>query len=534
MILLLCFLTALFTIIAFLSPGTSSTHNPLWQYTMTEFTFLVQYRVIFLVLYGLLALIFTRSLVKNGRHFIDRYLTALLHVLAAAFVGCFGAFVLLLCIAWVELNIFSIILSLNPNLTGVTVDKTAIIHALQAVDAAPEIIDSTSEQRKIVTAIAIATAGKTSFYGKTILPNIPTSFVIPVQTPKSSVLLIDNTLIITAINPHDLSVISPIIGFLFVKQYFPDREIKIYPTVAIIGEKEYQVFRTKDLEVKIKQIDDETTHLEAISSSISATIETDKNAIVTRQNDLQDVYDQRDKLYRGCQKAKGNCQSILDEWDSPIKKADDAITAAKQKLVDDEAQQEITTYYQPIFANLHIIASNLKDNLPHELGIFTPTKSIRIALFSKNSHTLADYFETLTHEYLHYSSYVSPTAHFTDSFFEEGLTEYFARAAIQKTLDTSTNLGYPVYVKIITQISKRISDVDLADIYFTKDEEKLELKLNQAYGDNFYGNNEVLFQTLQYATDPQEVLKAANLLMKHLGGAPLTKKDLQSTSSTLN
>jgi hypothetical protein len=51
------------------------------------------------------------------------------------------------------------------------------------------------------------------------------------------------------------------------------------------------------------------------------------------------------------------------------------------------------------------------------------------------------------------------------------------------------------------------------------------------YGDGFYKNNYISFETLQYVSDPKEVLKVANGIMKKIGGAPLTEEDLYSTEA---
>src|SRR5438270_13136435 len=97
-----------------------------------------------------------------------------------------------------------------------------------------------------------------------------------------------------------------------------------------------------------------------------------------------------------------------------------------------------------------------------------PNNSINIAFGNATSSRAADYLETLIHEYLHYASYIGPDKHLSDSFFEEGLTEYFARRIVEDNLHIETNLGYPAQVKIIEAMTKRIDESEFADIYFSK------------------------------------------------------------------
>jgi hypothetical protein len=78
-----------------------------------------------------------------------------------------------------------------------------------------------------------------------------------------------------------------------------------------------------------------------------------------------------------------------------------------------------------------------------------------------------------------------------------------------------------------------IPESELAEIYFTKDEVALQKALDRVYGDGFYENNQVIFETLQYTSSPKQALKLANDIMKRIGGEPLTEKDLKSNFTSL-
>src|SRR5205807_381034 len=133
-------------------------------------------------------------------------------------------------------------------------------------------------------------------------------------------------------------------------------------------------------------------------------IEKDKNMISANEHLLTQTHVQRGK-YK---------QNIID-W--------------RQKVETDKTLLADYQYYAQVFTKQKESLTAQKGNIAQELGVFEPKNSIKIA-----SHNLktADYFETLVHEYLHYASFVSEGKKLKDAFFEEGLTEYFARAAIKE------------------------------------------------------------------------------------------------------
>jgi hypothetical protein len=285
----------------------------------------------------------------------------------------------------------------------------------------------------------------------------------------------------TQIAPNDVTNISPLIGYVFLKSYFPLRQIKHYPTVEIMKRDEYANYRKNETKKKIEKVDLQIKKIDTYVSSISAAIKNNKK-FDTREN-----------------------KKILSDYQ----------------------------YYEDFYKKQKNVLQIQAEKVSHENGLFVPENSIKLVFNSSDVHGVADYFATVVHEYLHFASFVSNEKRFENSFFEEGLTEYFARNAIKESLDTSTNLGYPVQVKIIKEMTNMITESELADLYFAKDEEGLEKALDRVYGDDFYKNNSVLFETLQFSSDPKQTLKLANEIMQKIGGQPLTEKDLYSTESSL-
>jgi hypothetical protein len=310
---------------------------------------------------------------------------------------------------------------------------------------------------------------------------------------------------------------------------------------------EYSTYRKNDADRKSTLIDIQITSIEDTISSISGTIQTDKDNILSNQTIVKQQFSERDTEYRACTSAgkyisgtfirtypETECKSRLSEWNKKINLTNNDILLLDQKSIFDKNQLIQYQYYAALFKIQKKLLQLSKENIPHELGAFEPESTLAIALNTGSAHTVADYFETLTHEYLHYASYISPQKMLNDTFFEEGLTEYFARMTIQNDLDTSTNLGYPVFVKIITQMTVLIPESELADIYFSKDEAGLEAALDRVYGEDFYKNNRILFITLQDTSDPKQILTIANQIMKKIHGNPLQEKDLYSTTSKLD
>src|SRR5205807_2076699 len=118
---------------------------------------------------------------------------------------------LLLFIAFLELNILAVLININPNVVGIETNQNIIVSTLKTNNRPPEILASDTDQEKVLLAVATATTGTDSFYGNYLLPSIPRFLVISIQQPRSHVMLIDNTLIITEIDPIELQKISPVI-----------------------------------------------------------------------------------------------------------------------------------------------------------------------------------------------------------------------------------------------------------------------------------------------------------------------------------
>jgi len=537
----------IFSIIALLYnlPASGTSLNPFNNYFIYGFSLISHHFILFFLGLGLLTIIVTRIIKIEKSHpphqKIFFYLT---QVFSIFLIGLFLSYVLLLAVAFFELNSLSIMVNINPHSIGIITDRNQIVKTLKASNKPPQIIASDNNQYKELQAIAQTTTGTSSFYGSSILPSIPQFFVLPIKKIGSSILL-DQTLVISEINQQDLQAYSPLVGFLFIKSYFPQQAIKSFPKVYVMNETEYQKYRQLDFNKKVADVQVQLDETNQSISTLSASIQNDKDQISYDQNFVKSGYLQRDKQYNGCIAAgeyrlgvfyhinsKDYCQNQIAALDSSIQQASSNLDNLNKKLADDQGQLTTSKLYANFFSTQVQLGNLLKVNIPHELGSFEPPDTIKILIDTTSPHAIADYFETVTHEYLHYTSY-SSTKSFTTSFFEEGLTEYFARKAIQNSININTNSGYPVYVKIVSKITNIIPESELADIYFSKDELGLRSALDRVYGDGFYANNLITFETLQYTSDLKQILKLANTLMAKINGMPLKESDIISTSSNL-
>jgi hypothetical protein len=450
----------------------------------------------------------------------------------------------LLCIAWLQLTIFAVLINTNPKSLNIITDKKQLVATLKGDNTPPQILATEDTSYDKLVSIAAAISGTSTFYGSTILPSIPSFLLPPIKDLGPSILL-DNTVIIANVNKTELETLSPIVGYMFIKHYFPERSIHFYPKFIVIDDNEYESYRALDSKEKLKTLDTQLTALNEAISSDSASLTKMKENITNNKARISQTFTQKDTQMKKCN-AAGHyesgifkhdytpeyCTAQATSFDTTVDTANKEIDEKTKQLPLVQNQLDLYKQYKTFFTSQKKLNSVLDKNIPHELGVFKPPSTIRVLIDVKSSHALADYFATSVHEYLHYASHQDNKS-FSILFFEEGLTEYFARQIIKDNLNISTNLGYPVFAKIIAQMTKAIPESDLADIYFTKDQAKLESTIDSVYGENFYKNNALLFTQLQYASNPAQILTLANTIMKHLRGAPMTAQDIFSTDSHL-
>jgi len=502
--------------------------NPLYTYYFYLIKFMFRNPVIFA--FGFL-LTYIGSLLKSRSKQLIMVTVSTVQVWV---LGILLSSLVLFTVAFVELNILAVQFNIDPNSLGVITDQEVMVKRLEKFTTPPLIITASKDNKVEVYAIATALSGKDNYYGNFIITSVPKPLVLNVKKPESSILLIDNNLIITEIDAKDMQKISPVVGYLFVSNSFTNRAIKSGVEVSIMSSDEYKAHRKEIFLQKIEDIGEMVSDTKIKSASLQFNIEENRDKVKDLGDLVKQIYEKQDKDFYKC--LANDTQDVCGE----LKKVgmDEAIAANKEievltrEINDDEKLISEYESYVRFLESQQKVGEALAVNIPLERGSFDPPDKIRLTLGNTDSHAVADYFETLVHEYLHYASYVSEEIKFNDPFFEEGLTEYYARMAIKNNLKISTNLGYPAAALIVSKMSKRLADSELADIYFTKDQKGLEKLLDRVYGDNFYRNNIIFFNSLQYATDQKQMLQLANLIMNKIGGEALTEKDILSSFSS--
>lgn len=427
---------------------------------------------------------------------------------------------------------------------GILTDPKEITQKIKESNKVPIILSDNPNLTQEVVSLLISNKGRSGFYSNVLTRDSFKSLNIKVEIPGNVLLLGNNTLIVKTLDKSSFETISPSLARLIVSTKFNPMYIKEEPSVSLMGRQEYMKYRENQINDNIKKIDEVIAEVQSWINTYSSRIAEARNKIGINQNGLSESRSSRDEAYKSCKDAgyysyfdysfirfytdseceqrKGSWDSIINQFNKNISDWQSILKANQTYLAD--AQQTKTN----LVAYREVVATQ-KDTTPSELGIFEPPDTVRVVLESIDDKALADYLATLTHEYLHYTSYVSEERTL-ERFFEEGITEYFSRKAIKEEFGTSTNIGYPVYVPIITKIASDIGEQELEAIYFTKDTDRLKIDLNAKYGKDFYTDTEYYFQVLGYLPDT-EALKTANNILFKIGADPISETDLYSTQS---
>lgn len=501
------------------------------------------YLLIFLMLLTPLFLITFRLIQKGKRvgKLLRSFFICFINLGFSSLVGL----VLVIIFSASEISLFRLQIASNPKSAGIIVDQNTIIDELKKMANPPTILGKDKNIEDII--VLLKEKNKSTFYKNNIIPLAVRLSPIKSKLPSSSVMLLDNNLIITDFDKGKIESVSPVIAKLFVKNALAPRYIKDEPNVNLMDRQEYLKYRDDQINEAVQKIDDVLTQLQKGINILYSDISTDKKMISSNETSLSNSITERDEAYNYCMNAgyysyyfgyfyrfysDSDCNNQKAEWDTIIAGFQKNIQDWKNRLAYDQKQLADFQDTKDNVENYRVIVASQKDQAPYELGLFEPEKSVKVVLENTSTSSLADFYETLVHEYLHYTSYVSKDRKL-DGFFEEGLTEYFARKVVKINLNTDTNLGYPLISKIIQEMIKKIPDDKLEEIYFTKNQDSLVSLLNESYGKNFYKDSQLYF-TLIYYVPSKDAIKIANNIMFKIGGNELREDDLTSTRSSFN
>lgn len=455
----------------------------------------------------------------------------LLTVLIGGFIF---SFLIIFLIAWAELLLLSGIFRINPALLGVS-HRSDIALSLRDHNIPPIIV---TEYKNPIVAIAAVSTGKDSFYAKRILPLIPDSAFFGTSSLSANVFLLDNIVIIIKENQFELQTISSPIAYLWIQKTFPQQTIKHNPKLTVLDTSSYQKYRTDESKKHLLLLDKKISDVEKAQASLSAKIRTDTELLTTNTELTKQIASFARNQYTEClagryvaqgkiinNPSKLHCDALKKRLDVESSQSAKVVTDWEKKLETDKKTFANYDLYQSLYTTKKAELTKRLTQLTHEQGVFFPKDRITLSYPAKN---LSEYFETVVHEYLHFTSYVSDEKVLELPFFEEALTEYFTQKIMKQQFPNAEFHAYPVHVAVIKAMTKKIPEATLETIYFTKDQKKLVSLLNSIYGKDFYNQNLQTFTSLHYATDTKEMLKFGNPLLLKIGAKPLTPLDFLS------
>ncbi len=457
---------------------------------------------------------------------------------AAALVGLLGVFLA----AYINLNIFAYQSVFFPDSLGLLSGGSEVLGYLNNMDAVPKMVITDDKNFPLVVENQYFSAGHSGgFYNQYLIHKIPESLV-SVSIPKASVYVFDQTLVFTGLNAADLKAVSPRLGYLMVKNYFNPRYIKAGPLLDILGRQDY-------LKLREDQVNKQVAEIDKLNSDSGRTWQTVQNAVAADNTGIADsteAINSATKMlnldYQNCMAAgyydifvkkfipyhdEKYCRDKAQlEWGNKIQENQKSLNDLNVKAAADKKQLDTLNYTKIMVTNYRTVVANQISSAPDELGLFHDQNQIDMVLDWVSASSVQAYLQSLVHEYLHYTSYVSDQTALPKAF-EEGLTEYYARQVMGQETGSSMQLGYPLLVKIISQMAMKIPLPVLQEVYFTKDTTLLATTLDRYFGNGFYASNNMLISVLPYL-DEDKALATANSIMKEIGGPAVTENDLFS------
>lgn len=358
---------------------------------------------------------------------------------------------------------------------------------------------------------------KQGFYDDRILPAFPLALYKRSYLPPSNIAFINNKLAITSITPGQMTIISPALG-KFLMEYSLEHSItKGLPTVRILEKPEYLAVRKKHMASQRKLIDTVIDTVDGSIASVSGYIATNEESIAKNREIIAKANEQ---LQKSKCKTKEKCDAQKEKYAKIIAHANNNIAKAETALQQNQTVLGTTVQNKEKLQTEMTTIAVAEELTGFELGLFTPPNEITMTIMDQNNPQAFDvYMQTLLHEYFHYISYANEETRL-HPFFEEALTEYFARMAFENYTGHNIDIGYKIGIRIIEGMVRTIPERQLLEIYYSKDQQKLEALLNSAFGKNFYSNNQEAFDMINHLPLVEQVT-VANLILQQIGGEKL-------------
>lgn len=475
---------------------------------------------------------------------IGKYIVNGLRVTAVGFgLSLISTFIL----AFIYILAVSISSLLLPEILGIVKTPEQIIANINNHKETPQLASINDTFKKNIVSKTNLFFKKGSFFSNQIILSFPELSFVLVKIPSDQVFMVQNTIFFRSIDKDVIEKISPTIAKKYVSNVFNPRYIKDLPNIYIVSRQEYLKYRDDQIDKQLAEIQEYIEGIKKEMSYVASLISKSKSYISTVQGYIQESTRLRDSDYQYCINATYTYYGLYQNY--TYRYYSDAVCLAQREKREQEirtyqanlAQEQNTlSYNQGVYAlyksdlddlgTYQDFVNHFKSQTPYELGLFEPEKEIRVVLDSIDSKSLADFISTISHEYLHYTSYISEERSLPQ-FFEEGLTEMFARKIGRETIGTATNVGYPLLTKVMERIADKVGWPEMEQIYFTKNKEELVAILDNKFGKNFYSDSESFFILIPFLSE-EKALKYANNIMLKINSSPLTKEDYYSVEST--
>lgn len=494
-----------------------------------------------------------------------KYSVHLLLIVAVSFFAFNSAFLCTYVFAFSQKTFINYKIKLHPKSNGLIWSKEDLVSKLNSENNPPKIIKAEDNiNNQIVKYVVACSNNKGQFYQQLVLTGVLKRFPANMNIPNDSpVTMYADNLYVKNLDKDIFEAISPILAKLMIEKEVDGKDVKVIPEMHLMDRQEYNQFREDQINEVIARLDTALAKVTKVVNSYASAVSYDKGKINYNVDMANLTVSVGNSSYSNCINAQdtishyvagtcsyypytycspgyftytyeprysyGYCENMRNSYNDEIDQYNSEADNWRVQLQSDQYELNIYTEIRKIIAGYKEMAIASKDDIPYELGVFAPPNNIKIAIDSTDTETLADYFGTVIHEYYHYTSYISSEKSLP-TFFEEGLTEYFARKAVKDDMGIETNEGYPLIVKVIERMMDKIPEKDFQNIYFTKDSDLLVTTLDNAFGKNFSKDNELYFEYISYIPS-KDALEITNKLLDKIGATEITEDDLFSKSS---
>lgn len=435
--------------------------------------------------------------------------------------------------------------------------KIISIKLSEAVVIPGVVVTDNDADTRIATQI-LSSGKRSEYFNRIVLQTVLEYYPINFRIPKaSSFVLFNNNLYVRHFEGSDFQIIGPALGKLLVNNKFGTRSGKDYPIIETLGQDEYKNFRIHQINTRLRE-------LSALIDKLNLAIEeTDKelkhaNGNINHYKRLAaNSYAEGDAAYFRCSVAETcsysyypicgiyYCSSYSVRNCTPMFSQSYCSSLRDSYYSNGNSYTETANYWVGQYNELvawynefieyrdNVVAAKssaeiAKASIPYELGMFAPDSNIKIAISSTDAGKTSEYISTLIHEYLHYDSHNLEDKRLP-RFFEEGLTEYLSRLAQSAGLGSDTNLGYPLITAFIKRVAEKVPASELEEIYYSKDQEKLNQSLAQYLEPEFFEKNKYILEIMPYM--PTEMaLGAVNKILEKLELTKIDGKELDAST----